>query len=162
MERFTFFYSKTDPFSQFYPCHFEVEGIRYNCAEQYMMHQKALMFGDVAMAEAIMSTEVPLEQKRFGRKVTPFDPVRWGQACIQIVAKGNYAKFTQNPAFLEKLLATKGTTLVEASPRDRVWGIGMGAKNPLAQDRKNWRGRNQLGEVLTRVREQILGEHKQN
>ena len=71
-----------------------------------------------------------------------------------------FTQFTQNEHLLTQLLATEGTTLVEASPRDRIWGIGLGAQNPLAQNRETWRGTNYLGEILTRVRQQIIDEKK--
>jgi len=74
------------------------------------------------------------------------------------VFAGNYARFSQNPDQRELLFATRGTTLVEASPHDRVWGIGLAADDPRALDRSQWLGLNLLGEALTRVREALLWE----
>jgi len=159
-EKFTFFFRSGSPFSQWHSAEFTVDGIKYNCAEQYMMHQKAVLFGDEKTGQMILDSESPGKQKSLGRKVKPFDPVLWSSKAQDIVAKGSYHKFTQNADMLEKLLATQGTTLVEASPRDRLYGIGMGAKNPLALDRKTWKGRNLLGEILTKVRQQIVDEQK--
>lgn len=160
MEQFTFFFGKKSPFSQFYPCQFTVDGVTYNCAEQYMMHQKALLFGDDIMARMIMATDAPLVMKQCGRKVTPFDPMLWSKHSMEIVTKGNLAKFSQNPELLAALFATAGTTLVEAAPRDKIWGIGMGSSNPDATDRKKWRGKNQLGEILTRLRIDLMLQQK--
>ncbi len=155
-ERFTFFWG--GPFSQWHPCTFRVEGMRYNCAEQYMMQQKALLFGDTEMAAEIMSARHPRRQKALGRQVRRFNGERWAQVARDIVFRGNLAKFTQDAELQAILLATAGTTLVEASPRDSIWGIGLAEDDPRAQNRSSWRGTNWLGEVLTRVRETILQE----
>lgn len=153
-EQFTFFWH--GPFSQWHGCTFTVDGVAYNCAEQYMMAQKATLFGDGDVHAKIMASMSPREQKALGRKVCHFDEHQWRCSARDIVYKGNWAKFTQNDDLKELLLASRGTTLVEASPFDTIWGIGLGAENPRAQDRKTWRGKNWLGEVLTRVREDIL------
>jgi hypothetical protein len=153
---FTFFFTEANPFSQWYPCAFTVGGNTFNCAEQFMMHGKAELFGDAQTAQKILAAGHPKQQKALGRKVTPFDDTTWKGARVAIVKAGSRAKYTQNPALLEKLLATKGTTLVEASPFDRIWGIGMAASNPLAQDPSKWRGQNLLGKVLTELRDELL------
>ncbi len=158
-EKFTFFWRSGSPFSNWHPSVFTVAGIRYNCTEQYMMHQKAVLFGDAAMAEKILQTDSPKEQKAFGRKVHDFDKDTWEANCKQIVYDGSRAKFTQNEDLLATLLATEGTTLVEASPRDRIWGIGLSENNPKAQSRDTWRGKNWLGEVLTKLRENLVSEN---
>lgn len=154
-EEFEFFYGQKSPFSQHYAVKFEIDGVTYNCAEQYMMHQKAVVFKDSAMEAKIMATSKPVEQKRFGRKVQNFDKDVWARKAQEAVKRANMAKFSQNEDLLKKLLATHPRTLVEASPRDRLWGIGMGASNPKARDRKQWRGRNLLGQILTDVREEL-------
>ncbi|MNP56050.1 Swarming motility protein YbiA [compost metagenome] len=121
-----------------------------------MMHRKAVLFGDEEMAEKILSALTPREQKALGRKVRNFDKSQWEAHCKQFVYEANHAKFTQNPHLLETLLATKGTTLVEASPTDRIWGVGLKAENPKILDRATWRGTNWLGEILTKLREDLL------
>lgn len=153
-EKFTFFWHGV--FSQWYASKFIINDIEYNRAEQYMMAQKAIMFGDDEMLEKIMGTNDPKTQKTCGRNVKDFDPNKWNQYAKAIVHDGNMAKFTQNPKFLEDLIATEGTTLVEASPYDKIWGIGMGVDNPKSQNRETWKGLNWLGEVLTGVREIII------
>ena len=91
-EKFTFFFGKDSPFSQWHPARFEVEGITYNCAEQYMMHQKAVLFGDEAMAAKILKSGDPKEHKALGRKVSNFDQDKWNEECRKIVKAGNLAK----------------------------------------------------------------------
>ncbi|MBB6023492.1 ribA/ribD-fused uncharacterized protein [Paenibacillus sp. JGP012] len=155
MEKFTFFWHTASPFSQWHPANFIVNGLQYTSAEQYMMHQKALLFGDLKIAEQIMSTNSASVQKKLGRQVKGFDQTVWEAECQRIVYEGNQAKFTQNEKLLAALLATRGTTLVEASPDDRIWGVGLAEENPRIRNRSTWRGTNWLGEILTRLREEI-------
>ncbi len=152
-ERFTYFWS--GPFSQWHGCRFTIDGRVYGCAEQYMMEQKALLFGDEEAAEQIRLARTPREQKALGRKVRNFDAARWSAAARDVVFRGNWAKFTQQESLKGLLLATRGTTLVEASPRDAIWGIGLAESDPRATNRSTWRGTNWLGQVLTAVREEI-------
>ncbi|MEC0184139.1 NADAR family protein [Paenibacillus peoriae] len=156
MEKFTFFYRSHSPFSQWYPSDFVVDGLEFNCAEQYMMFKKAQLFGDEEAARKIMLASTPREQKARGRSVRGFDQSLWDQNCRQFVYDGNYAKFTQNPNLLKYLLKTKGTTLVEASPTDTIWGVGLAENDARIYNRKSWRGTNWLGEILTNLREDIL------
>jgi ribA/ribD-fused uncharacterized protein len=153
---FTFFFTEASPFSQWHRCQFVVDGVTFNCAEQFMMHGKAMLFGDTATAADILAADHPRTQKALGRKVKPFDNVLWERERMNIVKAGNRAKFTQNAELLATLLATKGTTLVEASPFDKIWGIGLGANDPRARDPKQWKGKNLLGYALTELREELL------
>ena len=155
-ESFTFFWETRSPFSQWHPSDFTLEGIQFNCAEQYMMYKKARLFEDSQIAEQVLLTKKPRDQKALGRRVRNFDTTTWNNHCKQIVYEANHAKFTQNEVLKEALLATVGTELVEASPYDKIWGIGLTADNPDAQDRNKWQGTNWLGEILTQVREDIL------
>lgn len=158
--KFTFFYTNKSPFSQFYPAEFEVAGTKYVCAEQYMMHQKAKLFGDHEIAPQILIAEKPMQMKALGRKVKNFNENIWKENRERIVQEGNLAKFSQNDHLKEALFQTKGTLLVEASPRDRIWGIGLGESNPKAMDPKQWRGQNLLGKILTDVRETLMAEEE--
>src|SRR5688572_10229429 len=118
-ERFTLFWH--GPFSQFHPSTFAVEGTTFTHAEQFMMYSKAKLFGDHEVAAEILRAEQPKDQKALGRKVRSFDDLVWKHFILGIVFIGSYAKYSQNTELKEALLATMGTTLVEASPLDRVW-----------------------------------------
>lgn len=155
-EKFTLFWN--GPFSQWEECEFEVDGVTYNCAEQYMMAAKAKLFNDNDTLDRIMEAEQPREQKKLGRLVKGFNAERWNAVAKEIVYEGNYAKFTQNARLLRKLLDTKGTTLVEASPYDCIWGIGLKETDKNARNREKWRGSNWLGEILTGLREDLIDE----
>lgn len=144
--------------SQWWPCRFRVDGTEYSCAEQFMMAEKARMFHDEEMLAKIMEASHPKEMKAYGRAVKNFDKDLWDFRCYEIVKRGNLAKFSQNPELLEYLKGTRRRILVEASPRDRIWGIGMGKANPDALCPLKWRGTNLLGFALTEVRDQLLQE----
>lgn len=152
-EKFTLFYGGV--FSQWYRCRFVVNRIQYNCAEQFMMAEKARLFGDTEAEKRIMSFTSPRDQKAEGRKVKNFDASKWNAVAKDKVYEGNYAKFSQNQELQKKLFDTEGTILVEASPTDTIWGIGRAEDDPLALDRKTWRGTNWLGEVLTKLRDDL-------
>ena len=146
--------------SQWWMGRFTTDGVEYNCAEQYMMAEKARLFGDGEMLEAILGTDDPRAMRAYGRKVQGFDAKVWGESCYGIVLRGNLAKFGQDEALRAYLLGTGERILVEASPWDRVWGIGMGASNAAAEDPLKWRGKNLLGFVLTEVRDRLRLEEQ--
>jgi 2-aminomuconate deaminase len=153
---YTFFYSIKKPFSQWYPADFEIDGIMYNCANQYMMYQKACFCGDMIIAAEILASHTPEEQKALGRKIKNFNGKSWQTLEEKVVYCGNYAKFTQNPDLLATLLNTKGTLLVNASPSDTIWGIGLSATDAQQISVLRWPGRNRLGFILTKLREDLL------
>lgn len=142
-------------YSQWYNSSMTIDGIRYNCCEQYMMHQKALLFKDLTTAAKIMSTTSPKLQKQLGREVINYNEAIWDNRKIDIVFIGNLAKFSQNELLKSELLNTGNRQFVEASPYDTIWGIGMGLDNPLINDPTKWRGLNLLGQVLTFVRDTL-------
>jgi ribA/ribD-fused uncharacterized protein len=144
--------------SNWYKSDFNVDGVTYNCVEQYMMQQKAIVFGDIATAAAIMATKSPKNQKALGRAVSNFDATRWSACCQAEVYPGIYSKFKQNNVLQELLLSTGNRIIAEASPFDTVWGIGLAPDNPLALDQKNWRGTNYLGQLLMLAREHLRGD----
>ena len=152
------FFTKADQFSQFYSCEFTVDGIKYSCGEQYMMHQKALVFNDKEMAENILNETKPRKMKQFGRKVRNFDVATWNVKSREVVEAGNYAKFSQNEELRELILSTGDQILAEASPFDKRWGIGLRKTDPRALDPKQWKGSNWLGQALMNVREKIKDE----
>ena len=126
--------------SQWWPCSFEIDGIRYNCAEQYMMAEKARVFGDREMLDAILKTSNPKDIKAYGRAVRGFDPLKWNGVKYDAVVRGNLAKFSQNQELKKFLLSTGDAELVEASPKDRIWGIGLAEDDPRALDKSKWCG----------------------
>jgi len=155
-ERFTFFWR--GPFSNWHPSRFVVDGIAYSHAEQWMMAEKARLFGDLDAERRVMQCGNPKGQKTIGRDVKGFVEEVWQANAKEIVRRGLAAKFSQNEDLLRMLLATEGTTLVEASPYDRIWGIGLQASDPRAHSRETWLGTNWLGEVLTDLRDAFLLE----
>lgn len=152
---FTFFWRAESPFSQWHRSIFTIDGVRYTCAEQYMMRAKALLFGDTEIAERIMASESPREHQSLGRKVRGFNQAVWERERENIVRTASRAKFSQNSGLKKKLMATGHTELVEASPVDRIWGVGLAADDPRITDRASWRGLNLLGKILTEVRDEL-------
>ncbi len=155
-EKFTFFWS--GPFSQWHPSAFQIDWVWYNCAEQYMMAEKARLFSDAEKEKRIMSAVDPSDQKRYGKQVKDFDKEKWDAVARDIVGRGSYAKYTQNIDLKITLLNTAGTTLVEASPKDQIWGIGLHRTDPRCRSRDTWLGSNWLGETLTKTRNRIIQE----
>jgi len=142
-------------FSQWFLTPFTVDGVMYITAEHWMMAEKARLFGDDEMRRQILVAPEPNSAKALGRKVASFDDKVWKANCREIVAQGNTHKFSQNPEMKQVLLDTGDAVIVEAAPRDRIWGIGMGAANENANNPLNWRGQNLLGFVLMDVRESL-------
>jgi ribA/ribD-fused uncharacterized protein len=148
--------------SQWYASEFEIDGQKFTCAEQYMMYKKALLFEDEDVANAVMRTQNPREQKALGRKVRGFDKDKWEEVCREYVYEGNYAKFTQNPELLEELISYGDREIVEASPYDKIWGIGLHETSPDIEDKSKWQGTNWLGEAIMRVRNELKTEPVNN
>lgn len=142
-------------FSQWWSCKFSVDGVEYNTAEQYMMAQKAVLFGDGKIRAEIMAASHPKQYKDLGRKISGFKQEVWDKNCREIVVKGNAAKFSQNEELKAFLLNTNTRVLVEASPYDKIWGIGMGADDPRCENPTLWLGTNFLGFCLMEVRDII-------
>lgn len=142
-------------FSQWWKSDFLTGGMDCCCMEQRMMAGKALTFQDLDTCKRIMAESDPKKIKALGRKVTPFDARVWDEVKHTLIVNGNYAKFTQNEELRRFLLSTGDSLLVEASPYDTIWGIGLGAENPEVQDPHRWRGQNLLGFALMEVRDEI-------
>jgi len=142
-------------FSQWYEAPFTVEGDTYRTAEHFMMAGKARLFDEAAAREKILAARTPGEAKKLGREIRSFDEAIWSEARFDLVTRGNVAKFTQNPALGAFLLGTGDKVLVEASPLDAIWGIGLAATDPAARDPHNWQGLNLLGYALMVARDEL-------
>lgn len=123
-----------------------------------MMHQKALLFHDDAIAAQVLKTKNSKEQKALGQKVHNFQEDLWLANRERIVHDGNLAKFSQNDDLKQVLFATAGTTLVEASPYDKIWGVGLKESDPKIHNRENWNGLNLLGQAITQVRDELMAQ----
>jgi len=184
-EEFEFFWKADSPFSQWHPSPFKYKGKQFISAEQFMMFSKAKLFGDEEVANKIMHynnallskdlingnieaggivndrknlevwSKIQKKFKDLGKQVKGFDEEIWKQKRISIVTVASREKFEQNPKLKEKLLATGDKTLCEASPYDKVYGIGLEKHRPEAKDRNQWKGLNLLGEILTNVKRKI-------
>lgn len=167
--RYEFFWK--GPFSQWHRSPFEATCIqtfnsiklhvplKFNYAETFMMVNKDLYFtGGKNLYKMIEADKAgnPKLVKTLGREVKPFDKEIWDSLSTEIVYDGNYHKFKQNPLLLEELLETSGKLIVEASPFDVIWGIGMDEREASKIDPKDWPGENRLGLILTTLRENLL------
>ena len=141
--------------SQWWKCTFIENDITFCCAEQYMMYQKALLFEDHTIAQEILKSKSPKKIKELGRLVKSFDSKIWDEHKAEIVLRGNILKFSQNPELKKYLLGTGDKILVEASPYDRVWGIGMRAGSGGNCEPQRWKGQNLLGFLLMEARDMI-------
>lgn len=140
-------------FSQWYPDIFSVDGIQYFTAEHWMMAKKAALFNDDEILEKILSAQKPAVVKALGREVKNFDAGVWAENAYRIVVEGNRHKFSQNERLKLFLLTTKNKIIVEASPADAVWGIGLAQDAKEAANPFTWKGTNLLGFALMEVRD---------
>ncbi|MFC5953651.1 NADAR family protein [Streptomyces pratens] len=138
--------------SQWWPSPFTVDGVTYATAEHWMMAAKARIFADPEAERKILAAEHPADAKKEGRLVRDFDEATWRRERFPVVVEGSTHKFAAHADLRAFLLNTGDRVLVEASPRDRVWGIGLGAKNERAADPAQWRGANLLGFALMQAR----------
>lgn len=178
--QFTFFWETQSPFSQWYKSFFTAsvlfhkgitneqreylsnslpKELEFSSAEQFMMYHKALIFLDREIADSIMKTSNPRKIKELGRQVKNYDDNVWHYHRSDVVYAANLLKFEQNQGIMGALADTMGTTLVEAAPNDKIWGIGLAADDPKAQQRETWEGKNLLGEILTQIRVELMGEY---
>jgi ribA/ribD-fused uncharacterized protein len=140
-------------FSQWFECPFTVDNIIYKTSEHWMMAQKALLFNDRNNFDKIIICNKPGEAKELGRQVLGYDDQIWNDKKFDIVKLGNIHKFNQNPDLAEYLLKTDNRVLVEASPVDTIWGIGLSQDSADIDNIYAWRGQNLLGFVLMEVRD---------
>ncbi|MQY27756.1 NADAR family protein [Nocardia aurantia] len=138
--------------SQWWPAEFTVDGLTFRTAEHYMMWRKAILFGDTASADRVLNAEHPREVKSLGRQISGFDDILWQAHRFEIVVAGSAAKFAQHEDLRQYLTDTGDRVLVEASPVDRIWGIGLAADDPRAAEPTRWEGLNLLGFALMEAR----------
>ncbi len=162
--KFIFFWGHTNQFneelgkfcfSQWFVAPFTADGIVYPTAEHWMMAQKALLFNDQEAYHKIIAAQKPGEAKDLGRTVRNFDETLWNAKRYEIVVQGNIHKFTQHLAMAEYLIGTGDRILVEASPVDAIWGVGLAADSNKIKDVDAWRGLNLLGFALMEVRDYL-------
>ncbi|MGY2894311.1 NADAR family protein [Deinococcus sp. UYEF24] len=155
-ENIIFFYRASHPFSNFYPSKFVAHSLLFYWAEQYLMYRKALHFGDSETAAKIMAAFTPAECKMLGRRVHGFDEASWALVREQVAVETISLKFTCHRKLRAFLSQTGDALLVEASPSDRIWGIGFAQQDALDY-RFQWGG-NLLGVALMRVREHLRSQ----
>ena len=190
-DKYVFFFRASSPFSNWHPSIFTVKEITFGSNEQFMMYCKAKLFNDEAIAEQVHAfstsglmgkyiagkvsrdeilkhrmAEWSGEQKRIkalGKKVKNFVEATWSEKCVPYVSRGAYEKFSQDPELHALILTKEGKQFVEASPYDRIWGVGLSANDPNIHDPSKWKGQNLLGKCLDRALETILLDltHKQ-
>lgn len=138
--------------SQWYPAAFEVDGHRFRTAEHFMMAHKAWLFGDERSAARILEARSPALAKDLGRRVSGFDDATWTQHRYDVVRRAGEAKFAAHPELAAYLAGTRHRVLVEASPVDRIWGVGLASDDERIDTPSRWRGLNLLGFALMEAR----------
>jgi ribA/ribD-fused uncharacterized protein len=140
-------------FSQWYPSAFTVDNLEYKTAEHWMMAHKASLFEDIETFDKILKAYKPGEVKELGRQIKGFDEIKWNEKKFEIVKTGNIHKFSQNKKLQDFLISTGTRIIVEASPTDSVWGIGLNQDSKMIDNPHTWRGENLLGFALMETRD---------
>jgi ribA/ribD-fused uncharacterized protein len=153
-DNFAFFWGGV--LSNWHKCHFIVDDVKYTSSEQFMMHQKAVLFQDSTVAKLIMKTTDPKKQKALGKTVKGFDNRIWDQVKNTVVLEGCFEKFYQNPELTKILLSTEDYYICESSPYDKIWGCGLSMNDPNITDKTKWTGQNLLGLILMDVRKELI------
>ena len=148
-----FFWGSNSPFSNHHPAVFVIDGVRYNCMEQYYMHKIALTAKDFTKANAIMAASDPVTQKQISKSIKR--ATDWDKMAPGYMMNGLRAKFTQNALLRSYLTNTGSNNIAEASPTDTYWGIGLGLDSDDKADRTKWTGENHLGRLLCDLREEL-------
>jgi ribA/ribD-fused uncharacterized protein len=143
-------------FSNFHPVKINYKGKEFLTTEHAFMWEKANFFEDQEIADKILEVKHPREAKKLGRQIEAFDATRWSEVCYKIMLDVNRPKWSDNSRLTELLLSTGKRVMVEASPYDKVWGIGMKQDDAGVDDESNWQGQNLLGKVLDELREELL------
>ena len=145
-----YFYGTSEPFSNWYKCDFKIGNITFNCSEQALMYSKASYFKDIEIAEEILKTRNQKRQKELGRMVSNYIDEEWSKVRENIMTEILKKKFNSDEL---KYLKDKykGYKFVEASPYDKIWGVGLSQDDNQILDKKNWKGKNLLGKCMTKV-----------
>lgn len=141
--------------SNWYLSEFTIDDIAFSSMEQYMMYEKAILFHDQERAKKILQTDNVAEIKALGRTVQNFDDTVWGQSREEIVYKGVFEKFRQNPELRKRLERTGEEVIAECAVKDKIWGIGLSMKDEDRFCVERWKGQNLLGKILMDVRKDI-------
>lgn len=158
-DKYIFFFSGKEIFSNFAKIPYtSYDGIDFVCSEQEFMYRKAVFFNDDYNADEILYETDPVKIKHLGRQVENFDDRKWSKVSEKFMYDAVYAKFSDNKYAREFILDKRfdGKEFVEASPYDRIWGVGLKEDNPAILDKRNWKGQNKLGKILTKVRNELL------
>lgn len=143
-------------FSQWWDKHpFEVNQVVYQTTEHWMMAKKAELFRDQEICAKILQTRTAAEVKKLGREVKGFNYELWEKNRYEIVKQGNLHKFEQHEELKSFLLTTNTRVIVEASPLDQIWGVGLAAEHPDIENPLAWKGLNLLGFALMEVRDEL-------
>jgi ribA/ribD-fused uncharacterized protein len=142
-------------FSQWYLLPFVVDGTTYRTAEHWMMAKKAQLFNDTESVKNILEAKTPNIAKKLGREVKNFDSAIWEVNAYEFVVEGNFHKFSQHEVLKNYLLSTEDNIIVESSPVDFIWGIGLSQDDNDAYNPLKWKGQNLLGFALMEVRDKL-------
>jgi len=143
-------------FSNWYSCIFEYKGHTFFNSEQAFMWEKARFFDDHEIEKILLSETNPAHAKALGRKVKNFDADMWMAASYPAMIAVNFAKWNSSPVLKELIISTDPKIIVEASPYDKIWGVGLNEDDDLILDEKNWEGMNLLGKALMNVRRELI------
>lgn len=147
-------------FSNFFPCHFTLNRKEWTSSEKYFMYMKAVTFGDEKVAKEIYKLDDPRQIKEFGRKVKNYDDNVWDEVREQIMYNAVKAKFEQDGLCNYCILEYPHETFIEGNPYDKIWGVGIKFNDNRIFDKTNWNGKNLLGKILTKVRDEIIEQYK--
>lgn len=149
------FWGQASPFSNWRAGKITLDGFDYSCGEQRMMHCKAALFGDLAASERVLASPSPWSQKQIGRSIRGYDEAVWEDDRMPMMIEIVFQKAIQDDSTRAHLMATGTAVIVEASPHDPVWGIGLSENDPASLDPSLWKGRNLLGRAWMAAREHI-------
>lgn len=155
--KFLFFYGTAEVFSNWHPVAFSMNGVTFRNSEQAMMYYKAKLMGDTTSMVKILNTPDPYAVKKLGREIKPWDDHKWNSDKLNVMVDILVHKFSSE-ALKEALLSTGELELVEASPYDKIWGIGMREDDDGVENKKNWKGQNLLGIALMNARSILKGQ----